>query len=56
MINLSTTDKNHLKTQVFDTGVVNGLRQAILFMFIPAKLPGCKVFCEHETIQHRGKK
>ena len=52
-INIGTIDGNHLKCNVFDGSVVNGIRKSILFNFISDELPGCKVFCEQETILYK---
>ena len=53
IVNLSTTNKIHLKSDVIDGSVVNGIREPILFSFVLDKLPGYKVFCEPETIHHK---
>ena len=53
IVNLSTTNEIHLKCDVMDSSVVNGLRQAIHFNFVLYKLPGYKVFCEPETIHFK---
>ena len=53
IINLSSTNKIHLKSDVIDGSVVNGIRQPILFSFVLDKLPGYKVFCEPETIHYK---
>ena len=47
---LNTIDKIHLKSDVFDGSIVNGIPQPILFSFISDKPAGYKVFCEPETI------
>ena len=52
VLNLSNTNKKHLKCDVIDGSVVNGLRQPILYSFVLDKLPGYKVFCETETIHY----
>ena len=39
-VNLSSTNKIHLKCDVIDGSVVNGLRQAILYSFALDKKPG----------------
>ena len=52
-LNLSTTTKIHLKCDVIDGFVVNGLRRPILYSFVLNKLPGYKVFCEPETVHFR---
>ena len=51
--NLSTTDKIHLKCDVIDGSVLNGVRQPILFSFVLVKKPGFKVFCPPETIHDK---
>ena len=53
ILNLSTTNKIQLKCDIIDGGVVNGLRQPILYSFVLDKLPGYKVFCEPETIHYK---
>ena len=53
IFNLSTIDKIHLKCDIIDGSVVNGLRQPILYSFILIKPPGYKVFCEPETIHYK---
>ena len=51
--NLGTTNIIHLKCDIIDGSVVNGLRQPILYSFVLDKIPGYKVFCEPETIHYR---
>ena len=53
IVNLSNTNKIHLKCDVIDGSVVNGLRQSILYSFVLDKKPGYKVFSEPETIQYK---
>ena len=53
IVNLSTTNKIHLKCDVFDGSVVNGVRQLIVFSFIFDKPSGYKVFYEPETIHYK---
>ena len=53
ILNLSITNKIHLKFDVIDGSVVNGVRQPILFSFVLDKKPGYKVFCEPETIHYK---
>ena len=43
-LNLGSTNKIHLKCDVFGGSVVNGLRQQILYSFVLNKKPGYKVF------------
>ena len=49
IVNLSSANKIHLKSDVIDGSVVNGLRQPILYSFVLDKPPGFKVFSEPET-------
>ena len=44
VVNLSTTNKAHLKYDVFDGSKVNGLRQPIFFIYVLDKSSGLKVF------------
>ena len=53
IVDLSSTNKIHLKCDVIDWSIVRGLRQSILFNFILDKPAGYKVFCEPETIHHK---
>ena len=53
---LSTTNKLHLKCDVIDGSVVNGIQKTILFRFILDKPAGYKVFCEPETINYKKNK
>ena len=53
IVSLSNTNKIHLKCDVIDGSVVNGLRQPILYSFVLDKLPGYKVFSEPETIHSK---
>ena len=53
IVNLSNTIKKHLKCDVIDGSVVNGLRQSILYCFLLDKKPGYKVFSEPETIHYK---
>ena len=55
ILNLSTTKKIHLKCDIIDGSVVNGLRQPILYSFVLNSLPGYKVFCEPETVHYKKK-
>ena len=50
-----TTDEIHLKCDVIDGSVVNGIREPISFSFISDKPNGFKVFCEPETIHKKNK-
>ena len=53
IVSLSNTNKIHLKCDVIDGSVVNGLRQAILYSFVLDKKPGYKIFSEPETIHFK---
>ena len=53
IVNLSNTKKIHLKCDVINGSVVNGLRQPILYSFVLDEKPGYKVFCEPETIHYK---
>ena len=53
IVNLSNTNKIHLKCDAINGSVVNGLRQPILYSFVLDKLPGYKVFPEPETIDYK---
>ena len=52
-VNLSNTNKIHLKCDAIDGSVVDGVRQPILYSFVLDKLPGYKVFSEPETIHYK---
>ena len=56
IVNLSNTNKIHLKCDAINGPVVNGLRQPILYSFVLDKLPGYKVFSEPETIHYKKNK
>ena len=53
IVNLSTTNKIHLNSDVVNGSIVGGLRQPILYSFVLDKKHGFKVFCEPETIQFK---
>ena len=53
IVNLSSTNKIHLKCDAIDGSVVNGVRQPILYSFVLDKPSGYKVFCEPETIHYK---
>ena len=50
VLKLSTINKIHLKTNIIDGSVVNGIRQPTLVSFVLDKPAGYKIFCEPETI------
>ena len=52
-VNLSSTNKIHLKCDCIDGSVVNGIREPMLFSFVLDKPSGFKVFCEPETILYK---
>ena len=52
-VNLSNTNKIHLKCDAIDGSVVNGIRQPILFSFVLDKPSGYKVSCEPETFHYK---
>ena len=53
ILNLSTTNKIHLKCDVIDGSIQDGIRQPILFSFVLDKPSGYTVFCEPETIHYK---
>ena len=53
IVNLSSTNKIHLKCDAIDGAVVNGVRQPILCSFVLDKPSGYKVFSEPETIHFK---
>ena len=53
IVSLSNTNEIHLKCDVIDGSVVNGIRQPILYSFVLDKPSGYKVFCEPETIHYK---
>ena len=52
-VNLSSTNKIHLKCDAIDGSLVNGIRQPILYGFALDKPSGYKVFSEPETIHYK---
>ena len=53
LVSLSNTNTIHLKCDVIEGSVVNGLRQPILYSFVLDKKPGYKVFSEPERIHYK---
>ena len=53
IVNLSSTNKIHLKCDCIDGSIQDGIRQPILFSFVLDKPAGYKVFCEPETIHYK---
>ena len=52
-VNLSSTNKIHLKCDAIDGSVVNGVRQPKLYSFVLDRPSGYKVFSEPETIRFK---
>ena len=52
-INLGTKDESHLRCDVSDNSVVNGIRELVLYRFLFEKPSGYNVFCEPGTIHLR---
>ena len=53
ILNLSSTNKIHLKCDCIDGSNQEGVRQPILFSFVLDKPSGYKLFCEPETIHYK---
>ena len=53
ILNINTVNKIHLKCDIIQGSVVDGVRQPILYSFVLDKKPGYKVFCEPETIHFK---
>ena len=53
VLNLNTIKEIHLKCDVIDGSVINGMRQPLLFSFVLDKPSGYIVFCEPETIHYK---
>ena len=53
IVNLSNTNKIHLKCDCIDGTNQDGIRQPILFSFVLDKPAGYKVFCEPEAIHYK---
>ena len=56
IVNLSSTNKIHLKCDAIDGSVVNGVRKLILYSFVLDKPNGYKIFSEPETIHYKKSK
>ena len=50
---MSKTNKIHLKCDVINGSVVDGIGQPILYSFVIDKPGGYKVFCKPETIHYK---
>ena len=55
IVNLSSANKVHLKSDCIDGSIQNGLRQPIILSFVLDITSGYKVFCEPETIHYKKK-
>ena len=53
IVNLSNTNKIHLKCDAIDGSIQDGVRQPILFSFVLDKPAGYKVFSQPETIRYK---
>ena len=53
IVNLSNTNKIHLKCDVIDWSLQDGIRQPVLFSFVLDKPSGYKVFSEPEPIHYK---
>ena len=53
IVNLGSTNKIHLKCDVIEGSLQNGLRQPILFGFVSDKKPSYKIFSELETTHYK---
>ena len=53
ILNLNTINKIHLKCDIIDGSIQDGVRQPILFSFVLDKPSGYKIFCEPETIHYK---
>ena len=53
ILNLNSVNKIHLKCDIIDGSVINGVRQPILYSYVLDKKPGYKIFSEPETIHYK---
>ena len=53
ILNLNKVNKIHLKCDIIDGSVINGVRQPILYSFVLDKKPGYKIFSEPETLHYK---
>ena len=53
IVNLSSTNKIHLKCDVIDGSIQDGIRQPIPFSLVLDKPGGYKIVCEPETIHYK---
>ena len=52
ILNLNSVNKIHLKCDIVDGSLINGVREPILYSFVLDKKPGYKIFSEPETIRY----
>ena len=55
IVNFSTRNEIHLKCDVIDGSIVDGLTRPIFFRFVLEKPSSYKVFCEPETTHYKKK-
>ena len=53
ILDLSTKNKIHLKSDFIDGSIVDGLKQPVPFKFALDEASGFKVFCGPETIHYK---
>ena len=53
ILNLNTINRIHLKCDIIDGSIQDGVRQPILFSFALDKPSGYKIFCHPETIHYK---
>ena len=53
IVNLSSTNKIHLKCDAIDGSIQDGVGQPLLFNFVLDKPSGYKAFCQPETIHYK---
>ena len=53
IVNLNTTNKIHLKCDVFDGSIISGIRQPVLYSFVSDKLPGYEIVSQPETVHYK---
>ena len=53
ILNLNSVNKIHLKCDIIDVSVINGVRQPILYSYVLDKKPGYKIFSEPQTIHYK---
>ena len=55
LLNIGKRDEIHLKFDVVDGSIVDGLKQPLLFSFVLDKAPDCKNFFNPETAYWKNK-